>query len=194
MTVEEIAAVSSSRCENRAQQVMDIEDFRTLYAYNRWANRRVTTAARPLGIEDFTRDVGASHGSVRGTLVHILWGEWVWLQRWRGDSPTQVFTPEQFPDAAALEARWTIIEREQQAFVERLTEQRLNTLVAYHNLQGQRWEYLLRHMMQHVVNHSSYHRGQVVAFLRQLGHTPPATDFLVFFDEAASMKGSRDGA
>jgi uncharacterized damage-inducible protein DinB len=164
---------------------MDTEDTRTLYTYNRWANHRVVPAARLLAARDFTRDLGASHGSVRGTLVHILWGEWLWLQRWRSDSPKQVFAPEQFPDVAALEAQWAIVERDQQIFIEGLTDERLNARVAYENLQGERWEYSLRHMMQHVVNHSSYHRGQVVTLLRQLGHTPPATDFLVFFDEAA---------
>ena len=50
---------------------------------------------------------------------------------------------------------------------------------------GQRWEYALGHMMQHTANHSSYHRGQVVTLLRQLGKTPEATDFLVFLDENA---------
>jgi DinB family protein len=58
--------------------------------------------------------------------------------------------------------------------------------VSYENLQGVHWEYSLAETMQHVVNHSSYHRGQVVVLLRQLGQTPPATDFLVFFDEQRS--------
>ena len=55
--------------------------------------------------------------------------------------------------------------------------------IPYENLRGQRFEYALGHMMQHVVNHSSYHRGQVVTLLRQLGRTPPNTDFLEYFDE-----------
>lgn len=162
---------------------MDTEDARTFYAYNRWANRRVLEAARQLGAGDFIRDLGASHGSIRGTLLHILWGEWLWLQRWRGESPKQVFAPEQFPDVAGLEARWTIVEREQQLFLETLTSEHLNTRLAYENLQGERWEYSLAQMMQHVVNHSCYHRGQVVTLLRQLEQKPPATDFLVFFDD-----------
>ena len=122
---------------------------------------------------------------MRGTLVHILWGEWAWLQRWQGESPKQAFAPEDFLDVPALEARWQLVTREQQTFIERLADERLKGRVAYENLQGQRWEYSLGHMMQHVVNHSSYHRGQVVTLLRQLGKTPEATDFLVFLDETA---------
>jgi len=74
------------------------------------------------------------------------------------------------------------VENEQQAFLENLNDELLNTRVSYENLEGHRWEYSLAHMMQHVVNHSSYHRGQVAAFLRQLGQTPSATDLLVFLD------------
>lgn len=138
------------------------------------------------GSSGFNGSLGASYGSVRGILVRILWGEWLWLQRWRGESPKQQFAPETFPDAAALEARWASVEREQQIFIEALTDEHLKARVAYENLEGERWEYSLTHMMQHIVNHSSYHRGQVVTLLRKLGHTPPATDFLVFLDEAAS--------
>jgi uncharacterized damage-inducible protein DinB len=162
---------------------VNVDEFRTLYAFNRWANNRLIGAARRLTPADLTRDVGTSHGSVRGTLVHILWAEWIWLQRWRGESPKRVFAQDQFPDVDAIESRWRDVEHDQQDFIAALTDDRLNTPLSYLNLQGQRWEYSLAHMMQHVVNHSSYHRGQLVTLLRQLGQTPPVTDFLVFFDE-----------
>ena len=165
---------------------MNIDDIQTLYAYNRWASRRLLAAAQFLEPQRFTEDLGTSHRSLRGTFVHILWGEWLWLQRWRGESPKQVFNPRDFSDVSALEARWNIVLREQEDFIAALSEEKLNSHVSYENLEGQRWEYSLTHMMQHVVNHSSYHRGQVAALLRQLGHTSPATDFLVFFDELAA--------
>ena len=159
------------------------EEIRTLFAYNRWANRRLLTAARLLPWPDFIRDLRSSHGSLRGTLVHVVWAEWLWTRRWQGESPKQIFAPEDFRDWVTLESRWTTVENEQQAFLESLNDKLLNIRVSYKNLQGQRWEYSLAHMLQHTINHSSYHRGQVAALLRQLGQTPPATDFLVFLDE-----------
>lgn len=165
---------------------MRMEDIRTLYAYNRWANRRACDAARPVELSDFVRDLQTSFRSIRGTLVHILWAEWLWVRRWRGESPRQVFAPEDFPSLAQIEARWKTVEREQKQFMERLTEEALHERVAYENLQGERWEYTRAQMMQHVVNHSSYHRGQVAALLRQLGKAPAGTDFLLFFDEMSS--------
>ena len=162
---------------------MNSGEIRTLYAYNRWANRRLLRAARLLPWHDFTRDLCSSHRSIRGTLVHIIWGEWLWTWRWQSESPKQIFVPEDFQDWGTLDSRWTTVENEQQAFLENLNDELLDTRASYENLQGQRWEYSLAHMMQHVVNHSSYHRGQVAALLRQLGQAPPATDFLIFLDE-----------
>lgn len=79
--------------------------------------------------------------------------------------------------------------RDQKEFVERLTDEDLRERVSYENQRGERWEYTRAHMMQHVVNHSSYHRGQIAVLLRQLGKGPIATDFLLFLDEAG-RKGS----
>jgi len=159
------------------------QDIRTTYAFNRWANHRVLSDASSLTKDDFIRDVGTSHTSVQGTLVHILWAEWLWLRRWNGQSPKQVFAPADYAEVRALETEWKNVERDQQRFLAELTDEKLATQVAYENLQGQRWEYSLGHMMQHVVNHSSYHRGQVVTLLRQMGLVPRPTDLLVFFDE-----------
>lgn len=163
---------------------MNVHDIRTLCAYNQWATSRLLAAARLVKPADFTRDLRTSHGSLRGTLVHIVWAEWIWLQRWRGESPKRVFAPDEFPDLDAIAACWRDVDRDQQDFITALTDDRLLARLSYENLQGQRWEYPLAHMMQHLVNHSSYHRGQVVTLLRQLGQTPPPTDFLVFFDES----------
>ena len=164
---------------------MNVDDIRTLYAYNRWANRRLLAAVRLLQPMEFIRDLSTSFGSIRGTLVHIVWGEWLWVRRWLGESPTQVFDLEKFPAVDSLESTWDEVERDQRNFIAGLSDERLIGRVSYENFQGDRWEYSLGHMMQHLVNHSSYHRGQVVTLLRQLGHNPPTTDFLVYLDEVA---------
>ncbi len=171
---------------------MNTAEIQTLYAYNRWANRNTLKTSRMLNWEDFIKDLGASHGSIRGTLVHILWGEWLWLRRWRGESPKQVFAAEAFSDRARLESRWGAVEEEQNAFLERLTDDLLLKHVSYENVQGVRWEYSLAEMMQHLVNHSSYHRGQVAVLLRQLRQTPLAMDFLVFLDEKRARAAGGD--
>jgi uncharacterized damage-inducible protein DinB len=69
---------------------MDVPLIQELYQYNRWANDRVFEAVAALSPKDFTKDLDNSHPSVRDTLTHIISGEWIWLQRWKGVSPRQI--------------------------------------------------------------------------------------------------------
>jgi uncharacterized damage-inducible protein DinB len=164
--------------------MIDARGIRDLYRYNRWANHRLIEAAGRLTTDEFTRDLGSSHGSVRDTLVHACGAEWVWLQRWKGVSPRSVFPPGDFPVLETLKARWSECETEQQAFLEtRTTNKSVLAVVPYVNLRGEAWHYPLWQQMVHVVNHSTYHRGQVTTMLRQLSKQIPATDLLVFYDE-----------
>jgi uncharacterized damage-inducible protein DinB len=163
--------------------VGEIHRIRFLYAYNRWANARALEAAAALSPEQLQRDLGTSHRSVFGTLSHILWGEWRWLGRWLAPAPAPGLDPQCCPDLDALRARWTEVESAQRAFLNRVSEEALEMLMTYENPRGTPWTYPLGQMLVHLVNHSTYHRGQVTALLRQLGADAVATDFLVFVDE-----------
>jgi uncharacterized damage-inducible protein DinB len=163
--------------------MIDAEVLKELYRYNRWANDRTLEAVSSLSEEEFTKNLASSHPSVRDTLTHIVWAEWIWLQRWTGTSPREVFQATNFPRLDALRARWLELEIEQRAFIEAVTTENLVAVVQYVNLQGQTWRYPLWRQMYHVVNHSSYHRGQLTMMLRQLAARPVPTDFLVFQDE-----------
>jgi uncharacterized damage-inducible protein DinB len=162
---------------------MDLKTIDDLYRFNQWANSRILESALTLGREEFVKTIPSSFPSLRDTLVHMLWAEWIWLERWRGHSPTVVFLPGDYSDAGALKSRWGELHAEQREFLRTLEEPALDRNVRYVNVRGETWEYPLWKQMLHVVNHSSYHRGQAATMLRQLGLTPPATDFLVFYDE-----------
>ena len=166
---------------------MNVADVRRLLAYNQWANSRLLSVSRHLSAEDFTRDLRSSHSSVRGTLVHIIGGHWVWLRLWLGDSTQQIvarcdvlWTPASFPDVATLETAQATLEKDQASFIEGLTDERVVARVTFESFQGQQCELSLGEMIQHVVNHSTYHRGQVAALLRHLGQAPPGTDYSTF--------------
>ena len=161
---------------------MDLESIRELYGYNRWANARSLEAAAAVSTEDFTREVGGSFASLRGTLAHMYGSEWIWLQRWKGISPRQLPFSLEFPDVASIRSRWQAVENERQVFLDALDPARLAEVLSYVNLQGQTFAYPLRRMLQHVVNHGTYHRGQITTLLRQLGAAPLATDLLLYDD------------
>ena len=161
----------------------DLATIQELYRYNRWANDRVFERLAKLPTEDFTRDLGNSYPSIRDTALHIVWAEWIWLERWKGTSPRSVFQVTDFPTVDALETKRSEVERGQRAFLDTLPAERLREVVPYVNLQGHTWRYPLWRQMVHVVNHSTYHRGQLTTMLRQVKAQVVTTDFLVFHDE-----------
>lgn len=75
------------------------------------------------------------------------------------------------------------MEADRQLYLESLTEAELDEGIAYRNTKGQPFAYPLRQILRHVVNHSTYHRGQVTTMLRQLRTEPVSTDLLVYYDE-----------
>lgn len=164
---------------------MELTDIHELYGYNCWANHRSLAAAGKLAAEAFHRPMGNSFSSLRDTLAHILGAEWIWLERWLGRFPTALLDPGDFPTVQSLESRWKTVEQDQTRFTQSLTPQRLNESLAYLNRSGQRFSYPLWQQMVHVVNHSSYHRGQVTTLLRQLGAEAVSTDCLAYYDEKA---------
>ena len=170
---------------------MTKDDILLVYEYDRWANNRVLEAASALSAEQFTRDLGGSFRSVRDTLLHIIGGEWGWLAYWKAplhgpaflkdlkSRRDSLFNPEAFPDVSAVRLKWTEIEREQTEFVDCLTDEVLRKMLPFRAAQVS-----LLHLMQHLANHSTYHRGQVALMMRQLGAEPVATDFHVFLVES----------
>src|SRR5215469_7171682 len=140
---------------------MDRNDLKELYTYNRWANHRTLGAAGKLDGEKFLRNLGNSFSSVRDTLAHILSAEWIWLERWQGRFPTSMLDAADFPTVASLGSRWKTLERDYQEFFQGLSVERLRQQLSYLNRAGERYSYLLWQQMTHVVNHSSYHRGQI---------------------------------
>ena len=163
---------------------MNIQDAQTLIDFNYWARDRMLDAVNAVTTEQFTRSLGNSFGSIRDTLVHTMWAEMIWFSRWRGETTPPTFAPEAHPDAAAVRKAWSDHEVSLRDFFKTVDEQRLNAKIAYKNLNGLPYETPLWQMLQHVVNHGTYHRGQVTTMLRQLGAAPPkATDLIFYFRE-----------
>jgi uncharacterized damage-inducible protein DinB len=166
---------------------MNKDDIQLLFEYDRWANNSVLQAASTLSAELVTRDLGGSFRSVRDTLVHIISGEWGWLTIFKERSLTSefvtdlwtrigvTFDPNAYCDIDAVMLKWAEVEREQIEFVSHVTDESLGRMLPIRATQLS-----LAHLMQHMANHSTYHRGQVSLMMRQLGAEPVATDFARF--------------
>ena len=159
---------------------MTIGEVRELFSYDAWANARVFETVSALSEEQLGHSIASSFPSLAGTLAHLVGAEWVWLRRWLGESPAGYPDWVNKPTLADLRARLAALEQERDALLAGVSEADLGRVVSYRTLSGLAFEDPLGNLMRHVVNHSTYHRGQVATQLRQLGLKPPSTDLIVF--------------
>ena len=172
---------------------MDLKDITHLFNYTEWANELAMDAANKLSDENLRREVGISHKSIFGTLVHMAGAEWIWLERWNGRSPLKEeawsqWSTESCVDLATLKERWRSVVDGRSKYVSHLDESKLASELGFKLLSGDASSMQLVHQMQHVVNHATLHRGQVVGMIRQLGIDPPSTDLLFYVRREISPK------
>jgi len=165
---------------------MSPEEMRVLFEYNAWANHRSLDAASALSAEQFTQALGSSFSSVRDTLGHICGAEWIWFERFNGRSPSALPNVKTFVTVEALRKHWLLQEGDLLAFVKALTQQDLDRAMEYQTLKFGVYRNPLWQSMQHLVNHGTYHRGQITTLLRQLGAQPLPTDLMHFYRERAT--------
>ena len=163
---------------------MHLQDILNLYEYNYWANDRILGIVQTLPHEEFIKDRASSHGGIHGTLHHTMGAEEIWLKRWKGESPASFHAKDEFPTFDKLTNHWEMVEMEMMGFCHMLkSDQDIARVIEYKDLKGNQYKQVLHHLMQHLVNHSTYHRGQIVTMLRQAGVKPVSTDLVAFYRE-----------
>lgn len=160
---------------------MTDDEMNALLDYHYWARDRMLAALGLLTSEQFAQPIESSFQSIRDTVVHIMSAESVWYSRWCGN-PQGLLSSDAFRDVASLSSAWSDLEHGVRAFFQELGADRIETRINYKSLNGQQHSSSFAQMLQHVVNHASYHRGQVTTMLRQIGAKPPeSTDLITFY-------------
>jgi uncharacterized damage-inducible protein DinB len=147
--------------------------------YTRWASERSIEAARALTEEELQRDLENSYGGVLGTLLHVFQGDRIWLSRLRGAPRFTLGDPEEQWTLDTLSQAWQQVANGYREWLAGVED--LESILHYKNLAGQSHALPLWQVILHVVNHATYHRGQVTTMLRQLGYSPIGTDLHVFY-------------
>ena len=155
------------------------DDFITLYAFNRWANDKMLDACRKLSPEQFVEEPAPEVLSVRKTVWHIAIVTEGWLKA-LADNPDQSFPAEtevQTPDDAAI-----ILDRAYQIFDRLLPMLTPESLATPRTMtrRGRTAALFPWVVLRHVVNHTTYHRGQVASKLRKFGIQQVETDLVYF--------------
>ena len=166
---------------------MTLQELKLLHAFNSWATNRIFNACESMPPEEYRRDVKTSHGSIHGTLVHLVGAEKIWLSRWLG-TPDQTFlSANEAPDVATLRSVWEKTGFETARFLGTMNDKKLSGTFTMKNMKGEQFTQTYWQAFQHVVDHSTYHRGQVVAIMRMLGTPPPSTGMITFYRETAKL-------
>jgi uncharacterized damage-inducible protein DinB len=167
---------------------MNKQDMQFLYEYNRWADARILGSAAKINQAQFLAPTGFPHGSLRGTLVHTLFGEWLWRMRWQGSPSNPRWQEDDFPTFESLRARWEEEQALLMEFVDGLTDDRLQAGFDYVSTEGDPHRRILWEAMAHLVFHGMQHRTEAAAMLTQLGHSPGNIDLIVFLNKGPGQK------
>ncbi|MBZ5580179.1 MAG: DinB family protein [Acidobacteriia bacterium] len=168
---------------------MTLDDLKTLLDFHYWARDRVLDAAARLTPEQFRRDLGSSFPSVHDTLSHIYSADRAWCDIWHTGLLAAMPGFEPFPDLAHLREAWTAIEGKMLAFLNSLGETDVNRAMEYRLPNGAASSFPIGQMVQHVVNHGTYHRGQLTTMFRQLGVEPAQSmDLIRYYRERSRQR------
>jgi uncharacterized damage-inducible protein DinB len=148
--------------------------------YNRWQNDNLYGVADNLSDTERRRERGAFFGSIHKTLSHLLWADRIWMSRFT-DVPKP---PGGIPESVSLYPDWDALKRERKDFDQ--------TMIAwadavdpawlavdqtfYSGATKREWTRPRWHLVAHMFNHQTHHRGQVHCMLTQAGGKPSDTD------------------
>jgi uncharacterized damage-inducible protein DinB len=163
---------------------MTLQELKTLHAYNSWANNRLFEALATIPPDQYTKDMNSSHGGILGTMIHLVGAEKIWLERFQG-SPQPFLTENPPKSLVELKAIWEKVGYDTARWLSGMSDKKLAETFTMKTTKGETYTHVYWQAFQHLMNHSTYHRGQVVTMMRQLGLKPPATDLIFFYRETA---------
>jgi uncharacterized damage-inducible protein DinB len=167
---------------------MNVQQVKLLHAYNAWANNRILEALAGVPEQEYVQNMKSSHGSIHGTMVHIVAAEKLWQSRWSGTPGERLLSTDDVPTLASLSSLWEEVGRGTARFIGTMTDRKLAETLRVESIAAGPITLTYWQSLQHLVDHSSYHRGQIVGMLRQLGFTPPTTSMLLFLRDAGKAR------
>jgi uncharacterized damage-inducible protein DinB len=164
---------------------MTIQEMKKLFAYNAWANNRVFEALSKISETEYLRDLKSSYPSLAATMVHLVGAEKIWLSRLVGKPESSLIGLQDAPTLKDLKSTWEDVAARMARLLAKLDDASLQKEIAYTSTEGAKFSNSNQQILLHVLNHSSYHRGQVAAMMRQVGAEPVNTDLIAFFRHTA---------
>ncbi len=155
--------------------------FQTLANYNIWANNLLISWLRQISNEDWSKELGGSMPSIATTITHIAGAEKVWFERLNHEVQPFLTTYFKGPKNEAIEI-WEKSSENLSIYIFNISDQQLDEKFEYKNIAGDTFSSKKMEALAHVFNHSTYHRGQIVNYLRQIGFEGvSSTDLITYY-------------
>lgn len=151
-----------------------------LLGYTEWATAKLVAAMAKLPDAARRRHDDSAFGSLHGTFTHLVAAEWVWLERFHGRSHA---APAEWVGIAGFDevcAHLDAVQRGRAAWIAAASDADLARPLPYRTFAGVETANPVGELVRHLVNHGSYHRGQLSMRIRQLGGQPPSTDYIAW--------------
>jgi uncharacterized damage-inducible protein DinB len=149
--------------------------------FMKWADDTMLAALSQVPPDELGQDRGNSFKSLFDTLSHVYRAELIWLKRVQGQPDAKLADVDSPADLNALGQAWPELHRTWIDWSRSLSSEDLQSPLVFRSMQGAESQLPLWQIVMHVVNHGSYHRGQVATMLRQSGIKPPGTDLMIFY-------------
>ncbi|HQV53985.1 MAG: hypothetical protein IPH34_10720 [Chitinophagaceae bacterium] len=154
------------------------ELLKQMAVYNVWAHKKIMDAVLSIPVEKQKAEIPSSFSSLEKTILHMWDAESIWWQRMKLHErlmiPSENFkgtTVEAVNGLLSQSALW-------EAWVNNVSDNMLEHVFEFRNKKGDQIKMPIWQMLTHIFNHGTYHRGQLVNMLRQLGVKKiPQTDF-----------------
>lgn len=153
-----------------------------LVDYMDWAREKMLEAVAVLTPEERKQELGGGFGSIHKTLLHILWAEETWCNRFFGRNQPAT-DPVLLDHLSDLKERWDEVAAQTRQWMTALPEGPVDLSLEYFDSKGNPHITPVRVIVQHLSHHQAYHRGQVALMLRQLGKTAVSTDLIFYYRE-----------
>jgi uncharacterized damage-inducible protein DinB len=150
-------------------------------SFNVWATEKLLNTAMKLSDEELKTEVKSSFTSIYATFLHMWDAESAWWQRIKLIDQIQVPSLSFKPTMQEVADGLINQSKQWQQFIAVTAEHGFDHVVAYRNSKKEEFKQPVWQILLHVVNHSTFHRGQIVTILRNIGVTEiPGTDYVLF--------------
>lgn len=156
--------------------------FIQLANFNIWANNIVISWLEQINDEQWTQEIESSFNTIRETVLHMASAESAWYERMIKKENIDWFQKSFSGNKSEVIELWKTKSQHLFDFINHFEEERMNEILAFTRLNGEKQAMPYYQIFAHVLNHSTYHRGQLVTMLRQSGFTNVgSTDLLGYY-------------